>query len=276
MSINKKLNGLTNINANNITVSDSFIANVNKSQFIHDISVNGNIYGSNYYINGSLLSSFVGPTGATGSTGAQGPQGAKGDKGDKGNTGNDGNDGKDSTSSNVLSVVGSSFGVFGVAALAAAVVVIQGQLAVLEMSVTAITAELETLIAKLVNIYQGSPIYTSMSRNLIVKDNLNTKFKIDSDLNTSYLDTGTINVGTNPTSQNVINIGDYNNSSQTNINTSTFNQNSKVQTNIQAPIIKIGTDDSNSSVYIGSYTSTVYINGAADTVIEMDNFINQK
>jgi hypothetical protein len=273
MSGNKRLNGLTSINANNITVYDSFTDNVNKSLFTQDISVNGNIYGNNYYINGSLLSSFVGPTGLTGATGAQGPQGDKGDKGDKGNTGNDG---KDSTSSNVLSVVGSSFGVFGVAALAAAVVVIQGQLSVLEMSVTAITAELETLIAKLANIYQGWPTYTSMSRNLIVKDNLSTKFKIDSDLNTSYLDTGTINLGTNPTSQNVINIGDYNNSSQTNINTSIFNQKSKVETNIQAPIIKIGTDISNQVINIGSYTSTVYINGAADTVIEMDNFIYQK
>jgi hypothetical protein len=88
-------------------------------------------------------------------------------------------------SSNVLSVVGSSFGVFGVAALAAAIVVIQGQLSVLEMSLTAITAKLKTLIAKLNNVYQGWPIHTSLSRNLIIKDNFSTKFKIDSYLNTS-------------------------------------------------------------------------------------------
>jgi hypothetical protein len=231
---------------------------------IHDISINGNVYGSNYYINGSLLSSFVGPTGPTGSTGA---------KGDKGNTGNDG---KDSTSSNVVSVVGAGLGVFGLGALAAAVVVLQGQLSILQVTVAALSAEMDIMNVKLANIYQGSPIYTSLARNLVVTDNLSTKFKIDSDLNTSYLDMGTINIGTNPTSQNVLNVGDFNHSSQTNINSSTYNQKSKVETNINGPIINIGTDASNQSIHIGSYTSTVYINGAADTVIEMDNFIYQK
>jgi hypothetical protein len=132
------------------------------------------------------------------------------------------------------------------------------------------------MTTKLANIYQGWPTYTSLSRNLVITDNLSTKLKIDSDLNTSYLDTGTINIGTNPTSQNVLNVGDFNNSSQTNINSSTYNQKSKVQTNIQGPVINIGTDISNQVINIGSYTSTVYINGAADTVIEMDNFIYQK